>query len=210
MEEEIHSNEESRDESYRGRARPPRIGSFVTIAAALLMLFGAASRMGNLPDVKALLGLDNYAQERIMLEEARGQAAITLGVKPAPISSQAHNRHVPIDPDPRTPYRGEIDPEAVRSRPNQGSTLRPPVSMSIPDTRPALNDPVPNYREPGSPATIQPVENRQEEYVVGNGDTWNKIALRTLGDGKRWKEIQRANPSAQNGLRVGMKLKIPR
>lgn len=47
-------------------------------------------------------------------------------------------------------------------------------------------------------------------YQIIQGDSYWKIARKTLGDPKRWAEIQKLNPSVDmTKLRVGMTLKIP-
>lgn len=49
-----------------------------------------------------------------------------------------------------------------------------------------------------------------ESYVVGSGDSLWKIAQRTLGDGERWRDIAKLNPSINpDKLLVGAKLVLP-
>ena len=49
-----------------------------------------------------------------------------------------------------------------------------------------------------------------EGYAVRSGDSMWLIAQRTLGDGERWREIARLNPTVDaNRLRVGQRLVVP-
>ncbi len=192
------------------RRNHPRFGPFVTITAAILLLFGAASRVGKMEETFALFGLDNLASSRIQREEDRLRAALhTIGAVPV----QREELHppansLPLRPNVPPPYRGEVDPEIVREN------ARSPLSLGVPA------EPLPeerrveqeNWLRPPqeTAAPSQPTQPSQPtHYLVESGDTWNKIAKKTLGDGKRWQEIRKANPSAESGLTVGMRLVIP-
>lgn len=193
------------------RSHQPRFSSFVTIAVALLMLFGAASRFGKIPEMPSLFGVDGYARDRLAREEERVRSLLNLG--PVPVQpSELHPEpgRIPFDPNTLPPHRGEFDLDDARQR-----VPRATVSIAVPDDRlpghaneePEYYENDPEYDDDEPPA--QPQRGPQT-YVVANGDTWVKIATRTLGDGKRWQELLRANPAAKDGLRVGMQLTIPR
>lgn len=204
MKEEADYEEEYRE---RRRGRQPRFGSFVTIAMALLMLFGAASRLGKVPETLSLFGIDASAREHIRIEDERARTIINLGAQPIdPRELHPDAGRVRINPNPLPPQRGEFD---------IGHSLRPGLSMPVPLDNPPEDDQYdepeeyPDVRRSLRPEPVRTPEPQSRHYVVANGDTWNKIALRTLGDGKRWKELLQANPEAQNGLKVGMRLVVP-
>ncbi|MCD7897077.1 MAG: LysM peptidoglycan-binding domain-containing protein [Planctomycetaceae bacterium] len=200
------------------RSSPPRYGPFLTIAVAILMLFGAASRFGK-SETGSWLNLDFLAsrsieQDRLRLQEQRNLTLVTLGAVPtrAPdpgpgpdlaMAAPLQNRAV------LPPSRGEFDLETFeveqreRQRREQGGIqLSMPVQTSPTagsgfDPDPASHfDPVPEAQPSVSAGTV---------YVVREGDNWVKIGKAT---GKKWQEIQNANSTSKNGLRVGMKLVI--
>lgn len=221
----------------------PRLGSFVTIAAALLMLFGAASRMGKMPETAALFGLDQREAERIAMTEDRRRAAMSIGGVPVS-GNEAYSQiqpSLPVNNAALPPARPEVELDVQRRSVSMArplNTLPAPTPGSAPMVAPAPAEPrqqiaptqpvrqyptetmqanfdavrqdsVPvqaiSFQRTPAPAT-QP---RPDSYTVASGDTWVKIAKATLGDANRWRDIQRANPNAQNGLQVGMKLRIP-
>lgn len=213
-----YDEEDSREERRRKRRDQPRFGSFVTIAAAILMLFGAASRVGKMPEVPALFGIDQ-AQERHLLQDGRMQTFVTVGSMPN-IPETLHPAGGSNRPGAMPPVRPEVDPNEFL---NGG---RSAMSLTAPDTRssgpqlplPSNRDDREFFRPPATETMRPPVDNalRPAEnvsgggtYVVANGDTWVKIAKRTLGDASRWQELLRANPEARNGLKVGMRLTVP-
>ena len=201
-----------RSEKSRVRARPPRFGSFVTIAAAVLMLFGTISRLGKPAEIGSLFGLDRQAENRIRQEEERLRTAIVLGGLPVPATGlRPRAGEVPIEYGVLPPVREEIDPETVRR--HYDSEHHATVSLAVPEDffRSGDDSSFPVETAPASiPVPAGTRVNTSEYYVVVVGDTWAKIAVRTLGDIKRWEEIRRANPVADAGLRVGMRLVIPR
>lgn len=218
MSEEIEVEEEVR-ETRRKRSAQPRLGSFVTIAVAILLLFGAASRMGKMPEAGGLFNIDffadrqaQYEQNRIRQDEERLRTFLTIGAVPVQQpASDAGQVAMALDQNPETPYRGEFDIDEQRRR------NRAVVSMPLPDTRgdgedarPPSGEAVPRTTTHNpAPEAVSSPRGGAEGYVVATGDTWVKIAKNTLGDSKRWQDIQKANPEAQNGLRVGMRLVIP-
>ncbi len=201
------------------RSSAPRYGPFLTIAVAILMLFGAASRFGK-SETGSWLNLDFLAsrsieQDRLRLQEQRNLTLVTLGAVP----TASHQNTAPA-PDLAMaaplqaravlpPSRGEFDLETFeleqreRQRREQGIPLSMPVQTGgggVPanDPDPVTHfDPVPEAQPTVSAGTV---------YVVRQGDNWVKIGKAT---GKKWQEIQNANPTSKNGLRVGMKLVIP-
>lgn len=199
------------------KAGMPRFGPFVTITAAILLLFGAASRVGKMEETFALFGLDNLANNRIQREEDRLRAALhTIGAVPV----QRDTLHPPtgnlqLQPNVPPPYRGEIDPEDVRDSRSQLSLGVPSESWGNNpqpgSLRPENNDTSwQRHVAPQASAAAPPSEpSRPSHYVVETGDTWNRIAKKTLGDGARWQEIRKANPEAESGLTVGMRLVVP-
>lgn len=201
------------------RPRPPRLGSFITIAAAVLMLFGAASRMGKIPETAALFGIDRQA-ERIRQEEDRLRTALTIGAVPVPVADlRPPSASVRIERGALPPPREETDPEEALARSHQEQAQRAPMSMAVPEDfwRDAQTGTPSEMRQDGDARRVEPGRSANpsaaragETYVVANGDTWTRIAKRFLGDGKRWQEIQNANPESRDGLRVGMRLVIPK
>lgn len=206
--------EEERREVRRRRSAQPRLGSFVTIAVAILLLFGAASRMGKSPETAALFNIDLSAgnqlreeRNRLKSEEERLRTFLTIGAAPVQQPTVAPEKTSPMmSAAPEPPYRGEFDIEEQRR------LNRTAVSMPVPDAREQespVRPPTEAIHNPAPEAAPQP-HSRTDSYVVAAGDTWVKIAKNTLGDSKRWQDIQKANPDAQNGLRVGMRLVIPK
>lgn len=221
MAEDFDNDDEDRREERRARRSQPRFGSFITIAAAILMLFGAASRVGKMPEIPALFGIDQ-AQQNYLLQDQRARTVAHLGALPAsPESLRPQTPGLPIDRNAQPPIRHSAAPEGERG----GNGLRPPsISMVAPDERSEPGYPMPRHddndiRPPTTGNSLRPdLQTRRPvnddrpwtgTYTVANGDTWVKIAKRTLGDGSRWEELRKANPSAQKGLRVGMQLKVP-
>jgi LysM domain. len=209
MDDETMAHEQ--EERKPKKAAIPRFGPFLTITAAILLLFGAASRVGKMEETFALFGLDSLANSRIQREEDRLRAALhTIGAVPVQrdvLHPPAGNVQLQSNVPP--PYRGEVDPEDVQDNGRSQLSLGVPAgswesgqfgqAMMTPDDNDAprqrMVEPAP---EPSGPTY----------YVVETGDTWNRIAKKTLGDGSRWQEIRKANPTAQNGLTVGMRLMI--
>ncbi|MDR3210647.1 MAG: LysM peptidoglycan-binding domain-containing protein [Planctomycetota bacterium] len=196
-----------------GRSSTPRFGSLFTIALSLLLLFGAASQVGRIEATSdAFLGLDRQAERRIRQEEERTRTAVMIGSVPVR-REEAPPSGFTLDPNPLPPQRQGVGLEAVAGA---GREL-PPPPLSIPF--PAGEAPSRQIEEGGAldiSDLVTPLEpageyNRPEgkTYRVENGDTWVKVAERTLGSAKRWREIFNANPTAQNGLRVGMVLSVP-
>lgn len=208
-----------RDTARRPRQAAPRLGSFVTIAVALLMLFGAASSIGKVPETAAIFGIDKGAEERITQELNRIRAAMTIGGVPVSASElNPPTGSLPVNPSAMPPPRPPVDPDTARIQSQQSRHL---VSMPMQDPMPAPpSDPgvrpiaAPSQNLPSSGSHTAPATNadsqRPDTYVVANGDTWVKIAKRIYGDANRWRDIQDANPSARGGLEVGMKLRIPK
>lgn len=81
-----------------------------------------------------------------------------------------------------------------------------------PDVKPDVKSLAPKADAKTNP-DIKPVPQAGKEYTVVSGDNLWKIAAKTLGDGKRYNEIIKANSSklGKDGskLSVGMKLQIP-
>lgn len=113
------------------RGRRPGIGSFVTIAAAVLILFGTASRMGKNPEVDSLFGLDRQSEERIKREEERLKGMLILGGVPSDRAVPAASGAVNIDPDAPPPVRGDFPlPVAGEEGSESGRLSRVPLAMS--------------------------------------------------------------------------------
>ena len=108
------------------------------------------------------------------------------------------------------PFPDEKPPETI---------LTPSVNQAIP-TQPASNQDSTNSdkkvlqpTEKGKPTTKAPLPIPLEvaaEYKVLPGDTYKKIAKKTLGDKKRYNEIMQINNfSSPNDLKIGDTIKIP-
>ena len=211
----MHSdpNSQPKRQSRRGA---PRLGAFVTIAASLLLLFGAASRIGKVQETVALFGIDRQAEARINQEEERLLTALMIGSSPVHRENIIpHTNVVGLDPNALPPPRSGLgeggvvlsiptqhnDPEGSENQRSNAAGMPPPPgsgSQSIERPTGAVAAPA-----GGQPAT------QAKSYRVQEGDTWVKVSRRTLGSPDRWREIQSANPASQDGLRVGMDLVIP-
>ena len=204
----------------------PSLGAFVTIAASLLLLFGAASRIGKVQETAALFGIDRQAENRIRQEEERLKTALMIGSAPVHRENIVpRNNVLGLDPDAMPPSRGEFDIEGMRRRDNSESGREGPLFLSLPQQydSPETNsgpipidsvsqtdgvNPPPGHAGPTVlPAEVQALQ--AKTYRVQEGDTWVKVAKRTLGDPNRWRELMTANPIARDGLRVGMELVVP-
>ncbi|MDR1612067.1 MAG: LysM peptidoglycan-binding domain-containing protein [Planctomycetota bacterium] len=191
----------------RPRSRAPRFGPFVTIAAALLLLFGAASRVGKAPEIPALMGIDQLAEKRVRPDPSLIDAMVMIGGVPVEKEAVVPRRNaLPTDSLPVPPPRGDLGLEERLS--DNALGLRPPPGLSMNFD---AADAMPENREnaPPAPTRPEPVSAKSHTYRVSQGDTWAKIAKRTLGDVNRWQEIRALNPGAANGLMVGMELILP-
>ena len=66
------------------------------------------------------------------------------------------------------------------------------------------------FVETAPPPAPAPVPQAVNKYTVRRGDTLWSIALRTYGDGHRWRDIIAANPGLDpKKLRVGQTLVMP-
>ncbi len=197
------------------RTAPPRFGPFLTIAVAILMLFGAASRIGKTENA-SWLNLDLLAQkslekEELRLQEQRATTLITLGaapVKPQPANKPNHPRLDSRNLMP--PPRGDFDLEEYQNRQLLYEQQRRALSIPAPienSGREQYGDQQINHFDPAPEAEpTTPIKQRGGVYVVADGDNWVKIGKHT---GRRWQDIQKANPISLDGLRVGMRLVIP-
>ncbi|MCD8350137.1 MAG: LysM peptidoglycan-binding domain-containing protein [Planctomycetaceae bacterium] len=212
-----YDEDEDREEDVRekpARRSGPRFGPFVTIAAAILMLFGAVSRLGKTSEAGLWPNFDSLAANYIGSQRPSGTASnagtttVTLGTLPAsqPAGNNEPVRGMRLDMRAMPPPRGDFDLEDYSRR-----EVSMPVSLSIPGQQPLENntpavgdnrrfDPAPEAR----PSTA--TERAATTYTVREGDNWVKIGKVT---GKRWQDIQTANPESRTGLRVGMKLTLP-
>lgn len=205
-------DEELEEEVTPPRRSPPRFGPFVTITAAILMLFGAASQVGKTTVTDAGLGLidsaaaKNLERDRQQREDDIAATLIAIGTKPGTENNvKPPQRTMNIDDSPLPPARTVDNSERGHTRPS--NVLRPPPLSGINGERsvggaPRRFDPVPE-------ATQQPRQQQQPQgriYVVTSEDSWNRIEKKM---GKPWKVIQKANPESRSGLRAGMRLVIP-
>ncbi len=89
-----------------------------------------------------------------------------------------------------------------------GQTIMlPALGPDAPPTGPGTSRATGEADRPGSDRSV-----RSRPYVVKAGDTLTGIALRTLGDTNRWREIYDLNRdklASPNRLRIGMTLKLP-
>lgn len=214
--------EDDEEELEATRSKPrrrsgPRFGPLLTIAVAILTLFGAASRLGKPQSGDGLFSIDLSAtkkleQDRLRAEENRLRTIITIGAEPVASGAlRPSNRGLALDPNPLPPSRGEFDIDAYRRgsvmgdhtedrRPIPMQSVLPLPGGDIGDNydRSARFDPAPEAIPGGAP--------NPKTYTVQAGDTWVKVAQKT---GKRWQDLQKANPASSSGLRVGMKLVVP-
>lgn len=206
----------------RPRRSGPRFGPLLTIAVAILTLFGAVSRLGKpqpLGDgLLATLDLSAKASlegDRLRSEEERLRTIVSIG---AVASASDAPRHSPpaarLDAHALPPPRGDFDLEEYlrggdSARPVSGGAApaRSParVTLSIAGEAPGNSDHPPRF-DPAPEAVPDAVTKVPQTYTVQPGDTWVKVAEKT---GKRWQDVRKANPSSASGLRVGMKLVIP-
>lgn len=200
----------------RGRAAP-RLGAFVTIAASLLLLFGAASRVGKVPETIALFGIDNQAESRLRQDQERERTALVLGnLSQSRPDGRPAQGSVRLDPNPTPPARG-LDASALQTPSGSGNGVDSILSLSIPQQvdQDGVGQNTGDYPT-NLGAADRPEPTREDQtnraarsYKVKKGDTWARIAKENLGDANRWRELMKANPKIKDGLLVGMELVIP-
>lgn len=204
---EDYEDDDDYEEAPRS-GRGPRLGSFVTIAAAMLLLFGAASNVGRVSEVNSLFNIDAVQEKRAAgerLQDERLKTIITLGAVPVPVERlRPQSGSVPMDSDVLPPRRLNQD----------DTPLRPTVSMPRPNSLRPDDQPRVDayyYGDENERDDYPPLNSGRQTrfYVVKNGDTWVKIAKETMGNASRWQDLVKANPSAKAGLQVGMRLTIP-
>lgn len=200
--------EDEVEEASAPRRSMPRFGPFVTIAAAILMLFGAASQVGktstggNLFQQISMPGVQ--PDEVDEPNERVATARVTIGARPVPENSLTPSqRHMRLDDRPVLPPRNVIDQGRDAGGQQPANTLRPPshpvmTNSPLAGNEPSRFDPAPEAATQSRPTGAT--------YVVATGDNWKKVEKQT---GKRWQDIQKANPESKSGLRVGMRLVIP-
>ncbi len=170
----------------------PRLGAFLTLTVALLLVFGGISRVGQLREIGTRLSApqeDRIASARRKLREERERAILVIGSgslgggfertrapdSPVPVSAPTERDEAPAERAPAPP---------------------PPAPGGTPPPAPA---PAPHERVP-----------TDEQYTVRARDTLYEIAERFYGDGTLWPLIRQANPGIDpNRLRIGTPLRIP-
>lgn len=212
-----NENDELEERERPARPGGPRFGPFVTIAVAILVLFGAVSRFGKTSEAGLWPNFDSLAASYIgkgqpagKPGDSAGTTVVTLGtLPPAPATApREQQRGMHLDSRAMPPPRGDFDLDEYRQRRNEAEAMpflsipgqQPPENNAPPASDARRFDPVPEARP------LTPEEKKTATYTVANGDNWVKIGKAT---GKRWQDIQSANPDSRNGLRVGMKLNIP-
>lgn len=214
--------EDDEEELEQRRARPrrrgPRFGPLLTIAVAILTLFGAASRLGKPQAGDGLFSLDLSAstrleQDRIRSEEDRLRTIVTLGAVPTTADSLRPSGFAArLDLNPVPPSRGDFDIDAPRrgQLPPAPPAERAPSAAQLSIPLYAPGETADNYdrdaRFDPAPEASPDRAGHPKTYTVQSGDNWVKVAQKT---GKRWQDLQKANPASTGGLRVGMKLIIP-
>ncbi len=221
---EMEDDEEELEQrrARRPRRSGPRFGPLLTIAVAILTLFGAASRLGKPQAGDGLFALDQSAsnrleQERIRSEEERLRTIVTLGAVPTTAESLRPSGFAArLDLNPVPPSRGDFDLDAYTREqlppapPAGGAPAAPGMSLSIPFAGEGGGAVADNYdrgaRFDPAPEASPDSARHPKTYTVQSGDNWVKVAQKT---GKKWQDLQKANPASSGGLRVGMKLVIP-
>lgn len=210
MEDSDHNDGEGRERND-GDRRPWRerrrgSGHSATVAAAVLVLFGAMSRLGKTPESPTFLELDKQSERRIQLEEKRLRAIQVIGSVPAGNDAGANLSGRAEDFVGLPPLRDGLDADPLSL---SAAQRRPGGASSFPEE--GWDELPENETETLRRAPQEDQEDiaRPRRYLVAEGDTWAKIAKRFLGDQNRWREIMDANPAAKNGLKVGMPLVLP-
>lgn len=210
----IDDEADEQEEAVIRRSSGPRFGPFVTIAVAILLLFGAASRIGKPSEEGNWLSIDlmaskNLAKERLRLQEQRNTTLVTLGAIPVvPEQLRPPPASLRMDGQVLPPPRGEVDYQQYRQR------QAPPIPLSMTSQTQGgqgtsvdgQSSAVSPRFDPAPEAPRRAARPAGAEYVVSEGDNWVKIGKAT---GKKWQEILKANPQAESGLMVGMRIRIP-
>ena len=91
--------------------------------------------------------------------------------------------------------------------PTEITVATPPPVESEPTALVSLAPPEPT---PAPVVALPPAPAGPRIHTVARGDTFWSLAVRYLGDGQRWRDIQAANPGAvPTKLRIGQKIVIP-
>jgi nucleoid-associated protein YgaU len=181
----------------------PRLGAFLTLTVALLLVFGGISRIGQLRDLSAGLSApqdDRVAEVRRKLREERERTILVIG-------SGATGSAADPAPPPHGAVSGAVETAPARTTPERSAPPPPPVT---PPAAPADAPSAPHQPE-RTPAMPRPrPEPEHGSYTVRANDTLYEIAERLYGDGTLWPLIRRANPGIDpRRLHVGTPLRIP-
>ena len=115
-----------------------------------------------------------------------------LGCKPEP-----ENKRISVEQEP--PFRTEDE-----IAPDEATTGDGTAGDEIVVVDAGTDDPAADAN------AAPPVEAGPRKHVIVKGDTLYSLAKRYLGHGKRWKDIQAANPGLDpRKLRVGQEIVIP-
>jgi nucleoid-associated protein YgaU len=132
------------------------------------------------------------------------RAVLSIAILAAAILSQQGCQKKKVEPAP--PAEPQVGFRSMED-------LAPPPQPAAPSPQgdyvggPA--QPMPVYA-PQPPANPQPAPAGPQKYTVQKGDTLWSIAVKTLGSGRRWTEIQALNCGIEpSKLQVGQVLLIP-
>ncbi len=178
----------------------PHFAAFITMIVGLLLFFGMVSRVGKLAEPGGVLTFNNRLDvetARQKLEEERQKALALIG------SGQSAAELNDALPRTTVPASGRTPPTAIKSAPAQ---TKPPAVTPVVPARPALPpQPEANTSRPRPAGSLT-----YRNYTVTAGDTLYRIAQNQMGDGNKWRDLLKANPSLKpQQLRVGQRLLVP-
>ncbi len=130
---------------------------------------------------------------------ARPAAGANAETAADPEASDTPPATTPPAAAPAQPPRPTPAPAATATPPDDGRPFFGPVTTPAP-TRPQA--------APAAAAATPPATART--YTIRSGDTFEAVAQRELGDGRRWVDIAQANPLVDpTRLRVGQEIRLP-
>ena len=150
-------------------------------------------------------------------QELSGNRGYLAGSAPAPASRKTTRQMIQTDIE--LPTTEELNPWKIQKKSPHAAPPAPPAARApiypMESPQPAQwqeREVPPEHPRAPKPATVEPIPQPAQTYVVQKGDTLEKIASKFYGDSNQWRRIYKANReklSSPNRIYAGQKLSIP-